>query len=1160
MSMSTEAGLGDGVRGESEGLPEPRFTPEELADLLGQHRPTPQQSEIISSPLEPRLVVAGAGSGKTATMADRVVWLVANGWARPDEVLGVTFTRKAAGELSARIRAQLARLARLARQGVEGIAPAAADPECLDPTVSTYHAFANTVVQDHGLRLGVERDAVLLGAAQSFQLAARVVEAYDGGTWAGFPAKSTLIAAVLQFTGECAEHLREPGDVRSWLEAEAERFEALPLSAGKRGPAAAAAALLSTLRGRALVAGLAARYAEAKRARGALDFGDLVALAARVATTVPEAGKLLRDQFRTVLLDEFQDTSHAQLVLFSTLFGGGHAVTAVGDPNQSIYGFRGASAGQLEGFPATFPRKADSGWAPAWQSHLTTAWRNGVSILATANTVAGPLAVPPAYASGSAGVEVRRLEPRPGAGEGRVVLGRFCDERAEAAAVADQLQAFDAAWPRLEPRPAREAGMEGPTMAVLCRKRSQFAAIRREFERRGMAFEVVGLGGLLDTPEIVDVVSALRVIADPGRSDALMRLMAGARWRIGPADLMALADWSRHLATRRAAAARPDDQDLDAAGTVEEVLIEGDLAEAASLVEAVDRLPRPGWTSGAGRSVSPEGLARLTRLRDELRDLRAVAGDDLGTLISHVERALLLDIELAARPGTSVHEARRNLDAFQEAAASFLAQSESSDLLAFLAWLEAAAEEESGLDMAPSEPTPGAIQLLTVHASKGLEWDAVAVAGLNRGMFPGGGNDRWTSGQAALPWPLRGDARDLPQWDTDHPDQKGWVEAEKLFAEDASEHSEREDRRLAYVAFTRARSLLVATGFGWSSTRSKPMEASPFLLELREAAAGHGFGVIDWCEDADLPEENPLRAEAERSVWPYDPLEGPKDAGTGQRRSLAPGRRAMVEAAAASVLSALHRTDEAEEACGREDSAADDAPGPETATDGPLSPRAQAWRHEARLLLSERVRTDESSHVRLPEHVSASTLVALGEDPAAVVRQLRRPVPRRPGIAARRGTAFHTWVEEHFGTSAMLDLDGLDSSDEHVDEAYDLASLVAEFKRSEWAHRHPAFVEVPIETRIGPVVVRGRIDAVFQDADGGWELVDWKTGSAPSGRDARARSVQLAVYRIAWSRLHGVPVERIRAAFCYLADGTVVRPDALASEAELEAIVAGAIG
>ncbi|GAB3283010.1 ATP-dependent DNA helicase [Sinomonas notoginsengisoli] len=1138
--MSAEtAGAGQGL-GEAPDpmqtrLPEPRFSPEELADLLGQHQPTSQQAEIICSPLEPRLVVAGAGSGKTATMADRVVWLVANGWVRPDEVLGVTFTRKAAGELSARIRTQLARLTRLVRRGVEGIAPAAADPQSLDPAVSTYHSFANTVVQDHGIRLGVERDAVLLGPAQSFQLAARVVEAYDGGTWDGFPAKSTLIAAVTQMAGECAEHLREPDSVREWLENEAARLEELP--AGGRGgrQPAAAGSLLKTLRNRALVARLAARYAGAKRDRGVLDYGDLVALAARVAATVPEAGRLLRGQYRTVLLDEFQDTSHAQLVLFSSLFGEGHAVTAVGDPNQSIYGFRGASAGQLESFPRVFPRiTREDVLAPAWTSHLTTAWRNSTTVLGTANIVAAPLAQPPAFLTGSARVDVRGLEPRPGAAAGRVRIGRFVDEREEAAAVADELQAFKRGWPYGE-----GTGVEsGPTMAVLCRKRSQFSVIRGEFERRGMPFEVVGVGGLLDTPEIVDLVATLRVIADPGRSDALMRLLAGARWRIGPADLMALADWSRHLAALRASAARPGEQDLDAPGSADEILVEGDLADAASLIEALDRLPRPGWTSGAGRSLSSEGLSRLARFRDELRTLRSVAGDDLGTVISQVERALLLDIELAARPGTSVHEARRNLDAFAEAAASFLAQSHEASLLSFLAWLEAAAQEESGLETGPREPAPGAIALLTVHASKGLEWDAVAVAGLNRGMFPSGGNDRWTSGAASLPWPLRGDAADLPVWDTEQPHQKGLADAEKLFAEDAAEHAEREDRRLAYVAFTRARSLLVASGFAWSSTRTKPMEASPFLEELRAAAEANGFEVIAWAEDADLPQENPLRAEAERSVWPYDPLEGPIDTATGLRRSLTRGRRDAVEAAAAKVLAELH---------GRR------------RPEGAATRRAAGWAREAELLLAERARTRDTSGVRLPEHISASTLVALGEDREAVVRQLRRPVPRRPGMAARRGTAFHAWVEEHFGTSAMLDLEGFDSSDEYVDEAYELDALVTAFKRTEWAHRRPAHVEVPIETRVGPVVVRGRIDAVFRDADGGWDLVDWKTGKPPKGAEISDRSVQLAVYRLAWSRLTGTPLEAIRAAFCYLADGTVIRPGRLAGEAELESLVAAAL-
>ncbi|MEA5453147.1 ATP-dependent DNA helicase [Sinomonas sp. JGH33] len=1125
-------------------LPEPRFAPEELAELLGQHRPTAQQSEIIASPLSPRLVVAGAGSGKTATMADRVVWLVANGWVRPDEILGVTFTRKAAGELSARIRSQLAKLARVARRRGVDVAAEAIDPESLDPSVSTYHSFANTVVQDHGLRIGVERDAVLLGAAQSWQLASTVVEAYDGDIWDGFPAKSTLVGAVMTLAAECAEHLQDPADVEEWLLGEAARFASLPLAEKGRGPSAAVAKLSATLRSRAAVAGLVARFAEAKARRGALDYGDLVALAARIARSVAEAGSLLRSQYRTVLLDEFQDTSFAQTVLFSKLFGQGHPVMAVGDPNQSIYGFRGASAGQLSAFPETFAEILSDGTrSRAAVSHLTTAWRNSVTVLATANTISVPLGRAAAYSRDSRAVEVRTLEASPFATAGKVLLGRFTDESSEAAAIADELAAF-----------VRGRRPETPTLAVLCRKRAQFGPIQREFERRGIPYEVVGLGGLLDTPEIIDVVSTLRVIADPGRSDALMRLMAGARWRIGTADLMALADWSRHLAARRAQAARPAELDLDAPGSANETLIEGDLADVASLVEALDRLPRPGWVSGAGRTLTDEALVRLTRLRDELRTLRTLSSDELGTLIAHVERSLLLDIELAARPGASVHRARRNLDAFQEAAASFLAQSTSSELLAFLAWLEAAAEEESGHDLAPHEPTPGSVQLLTVHASKGLEWDAVAVAGLNVGAFPSGGNDRWTSGSAALPWPLRGDAPELPVWDTDQPDQKGWVEAEKAFAEDATEHAEREERRLAYVALTRAKELLLATGSAWSATRAKPMQPSPFLVELRDAAGEHGFAIREWVDDADLAEDNPLHAEPDAAAWPYDPLEGPLDAVSGRRLSLAPGRRLPLERAAAAVLARLADAsvgDLADEVADQREAA--------RRTTARHSPRALGWVREAELLLTERSRSDDGTAVRLPEHISASAVVALGQDAQAVVRQLRRPVPRRPGMSARRGTAFHAWIEEYFAQSAMLDLEGLDHADDFVDEAYELQSFVEVFKASEWAHRSPAFVEVPIETRVGPVVVRGRIDAVFRDSDGTWDLVDWKTGRAPSGREADARAVQLAVYRLAWSRLQSVPLDRVTAAFFYLAEGRIVRPDRLAGEAELEELIASAL-
>jgi DNA helicase-2/ATP-dependent DNA helicase PcrA len=885
-----------------------------------------------------------------------------------------------------------------------------------------------------------------------------------------------------------------------------------------------------------------------------------------------------RQRYRVVLLDEFQDTSHAQLVLFSRLFGDGHAVTAVGDPNQSIYGFRGASAGQLFHFVSEFPVRVEepptggaARFTPAPVSYLTTAWRNGRNILAAANLISAPLNAA-AAAAGPAGqrttagtVEVPPLQPSPAAVQGRVVMGRFATDEEEAAAIARDLLKFR----------KTDFEMQGsgdpipPAMAVLCRRRAQMECIRREFEANGIPYEIVGLGGLLDTPEIVDLVATLRVLADPGRSDALMRLLAGARWRIGPADLMAFRDWSSYLARRRSQHANDAavaDEDPESAG----VVLEGDLTDGASLVEALDWLPREGWTSAHGRSLTAPALERLHQLATELRQLRGLLGDDLTTLLGEVERAMLLDIEVAARPGFSIHQARRNLDAFQDAAAGFLQTAQRVDVLAFLAWLEAAAAEEGGLEVPPSDVNHDAVQLLTVHASKGLEWDVVFVPGLNAGAFPSSRDSRWSSGAAALPWPLRGDRADLPQWDLDQPDQKGWLDAEKVFKADVQAHGEAEERRLAYVAYTRAKHVLWVSSAAWVGGRGSMAEMSPFLAELaplagigeepavggtpRLSPAGGTVAGIhpDSVAEEALPEDSPLTKDLEVASWPYDPLEGPVDPRTGKRLRLVPGRRASMDQAAGRLLAEIDR---------QRSGAVQDTAGaePETGDSRTLRPFAANWADEAALLLERRGRRARSRDVHLPGHISASTLVALDEDPAAVVQRLRRPVPREPGMSARKGTVFHAWVEEYYGTAGMLDIDEAPGSDDHIDEAYGLEDMVATFRESEWAHRSPAHVEVPVETRIGDVVVRGRIDAVFRDGDGGWDLVDWKTGRKPSAGQLKTKSVQLAVYRLAWARLKGVPVHEVRAAFYYVADNQVVRPHDLASGEELEAIVAAAL-
>ncbi|MEH0111079.1 ATP-dependent DNA helicase [Tersicoccus sp. MR15.9] len=1142
------------------------ITPARLAEALGSPPPTPEQAEVIAAPLEPLLVVAGAGSGKTATMSQRITWLVANGLVSPDQILGVTFTRKAAGELATRVGSALRRLR------AAGLLPASAEADgaaVLDPQISTYHSYAASIVQDHGLRLGVERDAVVIGQAQAWQLASQVVEAYEGEHEHFVSAKSTLVAGVLQMASECAEHLREPAAVEAWLDETVTRLAALPYVAGKTTAVTKEAAkALDRLRTLGTVAGLVTRYDEAKRMRGVLDYGDLVHIAARIAERVPAVAAAERARYPVVVLDEFQDTSHAQAVLFRRLFGDGHPVTAVGDPKQSIYGFRGASAGQLQQFGDQFPRvDADGERTRARTLYLTTAWRNDEHILAAANRVSDPLA------GEVDGVDaVPPLQPRPGAGPGRVVIERHATTDEESASIVRHVSALrpdllpaaraGTAGPSAgAPAASGAVGVEPPSVAVLCRTRAQIEPIRRALTDHGIPVEVVGLGGLLDTPEIVDVVSTLQVLADPGRSDALMRLMAGARWRIGPRDLMALRDWSRVLASRRERALRQREElDASTTGTAEEAgPVESDTVDAASLVEAIDWLPDAGWESAHGRSLSPAGRERLARLATELRDLRGYLGDELTTLIGQVERVMLLDIEVASRPGVSIHQARANLDAFADAAASFLAGSPRIDVVAFLGWLEAARDEENGLETAQPDVRSDAVQLLTAHAAKGLEWDAVLVPGLSRGVFPSDKKSRWSSDTLVLPWPLRGDHAHLPQWDLDQPDLKSLMDAEKKeFTAAAGSHAELEERRLAYVAITRARRDLILTSAVWRGGNVKPAAVSPFLEELEELTTGEEPAVErgDWAEDAGV--ENPNAGRPLTAQWPYDPLDSPVDA---EGRRLRPGasRRPALERAADEILAAVAALGEVH--------GADAGPvgdevrrgEPSVGGLGDGAALADRWERETTVLLDRFLTPPSADQAQPPTHISASTLVDLDDDAAAVLARLRRPVPRRPSPAARKGTAFHAWVEEWYGEPGMLDLgDVPGQADAHVDAGHELPDMIAAFQASRFASMIPAAVEAPVETRVGSVVVRGRIDAVFRDVTGHWDLIDWKTGQVPTGRDLQNKAVQLALYRLAWSRLHDIPLSDVDAAFFYVAHGEEVRLPALADEAALERIVAGA--
>lgn len=1125
---------------------QPQYTPQELAAALGGNQPTPQQAEVIAASLAPKLVVAGAGSGKTATMVDRVVWLVANGIVAPQQVLGVTFTRKAAGELRDRVRGRLSvlRSKGLIAQG----SGQESEALILEPTVMTYHSYASSLVREYGLRIGVEPETMLLGQAQAWQMVRALVERWDGEVRENFNA-ATLTRQVMELSAGAAEHLLPPERIHQYLAQYLTRLSDVPPVGRSKSPGEKVKKAIENMERTRILTDMVRKFLELKKEQETMDFGDLLSYAAQIAEHDATAQATERQRFAVVLLDEFQDTSHAQMTLFSSLFSGGHSVMAVGDPQQSIYGFRGASAGQLFSFHQWFPPGPGHSSRPGF---LTTAWRNDTNILAAANTIAEPLRTPPVWAVPSSGLEkVPELESRPGAADGVVEIARYLTDSQEAAAVARSIQGL---------MDHASQGEVPPTVAVLCRRRAQFEPVRRELAAHGIAYEVVGLGGLLEVPEVTDLVATLQVLTDPGRSDALARLLTGPRWRIGARDMVALGDWASHLERQRTRAAQrgvlvDELADIDDVPTAPGGVAEPDSSEVASLVEALETLPPEDWVSAAGRSLSRPGRERMVRCAEELHTLRSWLSEDLVTVLTVVERTLGLDLEIAARPSANNGDPRRNLDALHDLALRYSASTGSEDVGAFLAWLEVAQEEEN-LDAVQSEPQPGAVQILTIHASKGLEWDYVYVPGMNADNAGGSRqSSAWTKNPQVVPWPLRGDHHYVPQWAADTTDVKELKDSMELFLEDVDHFDQDELRRLMYVAFTRARHGLSLSSSIFSGTNKSAKKPSIFMDELEPLTqpTGQGAPVISrgfWAQD-EPGQENPAGATVLEAAWPYDPLEGPgvteitAYGAPEEKRLWHPpvhqGRREhLMQVAQAVANGGFVDFRDYTDADLRKD------------------PQVRRWHDEAQVLLARHQNPPQVGKTPTPTHVSASTVVELGKDPDAVADQLRRPMPRRPSVAARAGTTFHTWVEQYFESHTIFDREDLpDGADSFVDQGYDLPQLIRTFRDSPWAHKQPWALEYPFETPLGGVSVRGRIDAVFRTPDDGWELVDWKSGRAPGPQEITQRSVQLAVYRLAWSRLMGVDLEDISAAFYFVGSDRTVRPHDMATEQQLEALVSG---
>ncbi|HYQ64201.1 ATP-dependent DNA helicase [Actinophytocola sp.] len=1072
------------------------ISPRELARELGLPAPTDEQAEVIAAPTDPALVVAGAGAGKTETMAARVVWLVANGIVTPDRVLGLTFTRKAARQLADRVRSRLRRLAGSALPyRLDPSGALLADLYAGEPTVLTYHAYAGRLVAEHGLRLPVEPGARLLTETACWQLAHRVVS-----TWTHDLETErvpvTVTRYLLELAGELAEHLVDEDKLRAYSEDLALTIEEAP-----RGPRQRAELsqdlkeVVAAQRFRIALLPLVKAYGDAKRREGALDFAEQMALAALLARSEPEVAARERERYGTALLDEYQDTGHAQRILLRSLFGGTKPmpVTAVGDPVQAIYGWRGASAANLPRFATDFPRLEHKKLEPAIRYGLLTSFRNPPEVLALANAISGPLR--------GAGLDVDELRAPPGRGSADVRVALLPDANAEVEWLADELAQR---W-----RFAADERGRPPTAAVLVRRRADMTDLATALRARGLPVEVVGIGGLLDEPEVRDLVSTLRVLIDPLAGSAAARLLTGARWRFGAADLAAL--WKR-------AALLSQEYQPEGKGRLVDI-VPGEGAEQAGLVDAID-------DPGDAEQYSHDGYRRIRTLGHELRMLRRHLDHPLPELVAEVERVMLLDVEATARVGGA---RRAHLNKFADVVSDYAQASPSATLAALLDYLAAAESAEDGLEPGEVVVAEDRVQILTVHSAKGLEWEIVAVPHLVNDVFPSRKRTScWLRAVTELPAALRGDTADLPMLDLSGTENRKDIEVELTnHAEAFAERDLVEERRLCYVALTRSERTLLVSAHWWGRTGTRPKGPSPFFTEVADAVRPMDelvASVEHWAPEPDEYDENPLATAERTALWPADPLSMARD---------------DVLTAAGMVREELSKLRSGEQLA--------------------LADDPEGWVADTDVLLAERAAAaNRREEVTLPASISVSQLVELARDPAALARRLRRPLPFPPNPVARRGTAFHAWLEKRFGSRALLDLDELPgSADADAASDADLEALRDSFLVSDWAERSPADVEVSFTCDVDGMTLRGRLDAVFADRDGGWTVVDWKTGAVPSEEELPALSVQLAAYRLAWASLTGSPLDQVRAAFHYVRSNTTLRPVDLMDAPGLRAILRG---
>lgn len=1105
--------------------------------------PTPEQIAVIEGPLRPTLVVAGAGSGKTETMSMRVLWLVAHEKINPERILGLTFSRKAAGELGERLRERLAALS----HAIDEITTFD------DPVVTTYNGFAQRIVIEHGWRVGFSSDTRLLSAGAAVQLLSDIVRQHpieelpDGSL-------DTLVKDCKNLAQRLSEHGYTVESARKAIKELSIDIENQATDAKGKIPSKGQE-ILRILEKREGYLALVDEFARRKKQLGVIDFSDQLSIANRLVKEFPEVRDTIRAEYDAILLDEFQDTSVIQMELFSTIFGtidkSTLAVTAVGDPQQAIYGWRGASAASLDNFIRYFDcagqNLTDEQVALKSRQQtlsLSTAWRNDRQILAAANVLAAPLQ------QRNRNMDVQPLKARDQAECGRVVMNYLLTPEQEATYIADEYAAIIASWEQacLEAKIHLVEPPKRPSMAVLMSKRKYFPLVESALRSRGLPVQSFGSAKLLDQPLVRRLRTALIACSDIADGAAIVTLIDSLR--LGASDMALLWQWAQEKG-KTSSSPRAHD---------------------AILLDAIDSPPHVGWQADpSGPAFTREAFERVNVLSRRLRAIRQVTNQGLVELVEFAIGELgLIEEALADR---SNGDGRAALDTFMDVVNSYVDENEWAELHGFLSWLTVSEEENTALPAPLQVAQEGAVHLMTVHASKGLEWDVVSVIALGDGAFPGHasksemrklihkgdhfehdpghmwGTNGWLGSAQEIPYDLRGDRDALPVFDFGQvealvrPSGKPWSFTQyvgEFYKIEVARHLEAEQRRLAYVAVTRARHTLFLTG-RWHEGNAKARFPSVYWLEVLRSLILQGeesshASADSWAAHSSLDERSEMLdqwREAEKSV--ADP-----EAAFARASELAHSvDRVLVYPAPSTPFQA--RCEEAGKKIraevGEMAQDSDVVAILEDLSDDEMIRHAIAVIAEKRQNCQGRSLSMEVSELR------ATAVASLIEDAQGFAVNMRRPLPAQPSASASLGTLIHAWVERQLrqvtGELWTEEIEGAELLT--VEEQQRLEKMQENFLA--WnAPGQVIAVEELFAVRVADVNIQGRIDAVFRD-DAGDIVVDWKSGRLPDPHNiAKLRYFrdQLCLYQLAWAQRSEVEAEQVRAQLFFLEHGRVI--------------------